>query len=77
MPKETIHTSKFPGDVSIQIPVGRGVHGPFVSIGVIDGEHEGQGDPRYGLYAELNRDQINTLIRVLRKAREKMFGRDE
>lgn len=34
-------------------------------------------DPETGLYADLNREQINTLIRNLRRARDTAFGRDE
>lgn len=30
-----------------------------------------------GLYATLDRDGINSIIRVLRKARDQAFGRDE
>lgn len=33
--------------------------------------------PELGVYADLNREQINTLIRSLRKARDQAYGRDE
>lgn len=38
---------------------------------------EGNSDVYYGLWSNLNRDDINQLIRVLRRARDQAFGRDE
>lgn len=34
-------------------------------------------DPCLGVYVDLDRNQINKLIRVLRRARDQAFGRDE
>lgn len=47
------------------------------SMGVQVGKPEEEAFPFEGWHTELNRYQLNELIRVLRRARDQVFGRDE
>lgn len=42
-----------------------------------DAQPVAEGLPFDGWYADLDRDEVNKLIRVLRRARDQAFGRDE
>ena len=77
MPRETIYAygnvGNDPADTTV-ISVGWG-RGSYVQVGVGRG-HEADLVPTAWTEA-LTRDQINNLIRVLRKARDQVHGRDE
>lgn len=50
----------------------------YVQIGIEGaGDYDEEVTPRPQLWADLSRHEINALIRVLRKARDAAFGRDE
>lgn len=75
MPKEVVHTSQYPGEApNPVVPVFWSRDG-FVQLGVV--MVDGSEDPANGLYCDLNRDQINRLVRNLRRARDQAYGRDE
>lgn len=69
MPRETIHTNGW------NVQVGWDREGS-VQVGVSKPDAK-PGDPEGSMWATLNRWQINDLIRLLRKARDGAFGRDE
>lgn len=124
MPRETIHTSKYPGDRSFNVKVGW-TRDLDVQIGVAEADErsmwwvfgenytiklgelilnavESSNDINFteeermvvigetvlnsldstcgsfdSLWATMDRKEINELIRILRKARDSAFGRDE
>jgi hypothetical protein len=49
----------------------------FVQLATIRNGKEDSYDPQDGLYMDLDRKTINDLIRLLRKARNGAFGKDE
>jgi hypothetical protein len=51
--------------------------GGSIQLATIRNGKEHSYDPVDGLYMDLDRKQINQLIRLLRKARDDAFGRDE
>jgi hypothetical protein len=51
--------------------------GGYVQLGTIRNGKEHSFDPADGLYADLDREGINDLIRLMRRARDQAFGRDE
>jgi hypothetical protein len=74
MPKETIHPSVPVEDAKELNLVDVGWHNNgHVAIGV---RPAGQAGPEDGLFADLDRDQINKLIRTLRRARDAAYGAD-
>lgn len=75
MPKEVIYGERFPGEENVPVvPLSWGVGMP-VQIGCV--LRENSHDPADGLYCTLGREQINRMIRALRKARDQAYGRDE
>ena len=59
-------------------------HSPFVHESFLEylkplpeGERDGVLSMMTGMHATLNRDAINDIIRILRRARDQAFGRDE
>lgn len=77
MPKETIATNQHPTDNDGNTPppwrlsVGWQVDGYDVQVGAgIDGDYEA------GQFFHLDRQDVNRLIRSLRKARDQAFGAD-
>ncbi|WP_280389820.1 hypothetical protein [Nocardia wallacei] len=72
MPRETVHQVVSDGvKTSLDVHWGRDT---FVQLGVARDE----GKQGSSLWSEsLTRDQINHLIRVLRRARDQAYGRDE
>lgn len=73
MPKEIIRpfNDEFPHAVEI----GWGIN-TYVQIGSIDTTKE-RYSPDAGFYVDLDRVNINKLIKVLRRARDQAYGRDE
>lgn len=77
MPKEVIH-----GDANQSAPLAVQV-GWWKDYGVVQvasvdlSAPEGSDDPAHGLHCDLTRAAINDLIRVLRRARDQAFGKDE
>lgn len=64
-------------DMDVQI----GVHLPFKSLAFINidpasGQHDPVTELFNSLWADLSRQQINQLIRALRKARDQAYGAD-
>jgi len=91
MPKETFKSNGLVGD-STFLEVGWSKVSDSVSLasinpdgGVMIKEKSETGESKLvhvdvlnpGWYIYLNRDEINDLIRVLRRARDQAFGRDE
>lgn len=82
MPKETIHgQTLFGADEPpwrVDVAWGRDTH---VQLTTLTGEGLGiktvDPDSADGLWVSLDREAINRLIRVLRKARDQAFGIDE
>jgi len=52
-------------------------NGGYVQLATIRNGSEHSFDPCDGLYMTMDRRQINELIRLLRKARDQAYGRDE
>lgn len=52
-------------------------HGGVVQIATVRNGSEGSFDPQNGLYMDLDRSKINDLIKLLRKARDQAYGKDE
>lgn len=52
-------------------------NGGVVQLATIRNGQEQSFEPEHGLYMELDRVGINDLIRLLRRARDQAFGRDE
>ena len=76
MPKEVIHPS-MPSDQQQNFAeVGWDRIG-YVQIATrAGGDYDEPNTPRPGVFADLDRDQVNRLIRTLRKARDAAFGAD-
>jgi len=64
-------------EAQIAVSVGWAREGGDVQLATIRNGQEHSFDPCAGLYADLGRKQINDLIRLLRRARDHAFGRDE
>jgi hypothetical protein len=78
MPKETIYGTD--GGPVQHVAVGW-THGGGVQVGVVNGPEvsltiNGE-SANPGLWMDLDRGQINRLIRSLRRARDAAYGRDE
>lgn len=58
-----------------EIQVGWGVD--TVQVATRNNDAGDQFGPESGWYVDLNRTEINQLVRLLRKARDAAFGRDE
>lgn len=70
VPVAVLHWSRETGDVQL---VTRLLSHEVPSI-----EQQDRGIPvEYGMYVSLNRTGINDLIRLLRRARDQAFGKDE
>lgn len=68
-----------PGDWQIEVGWQKDGTGPIdgsVQIATTDPNAE-LGSKESGLWIDLSRDKINELIRLLRKARDQAYGRDE
>lgn len=79
MPKEWI-TSKYPDDVpELGIRVGWSRDAEHVQVATVNAEdRELRPTPEgNGWFVALDRNEINRLIRVLRRARDQAFGKDE
>jgi hypothetical protein len=79
MPKETVQLRD---DMAVHVGWQRfpeGSASAAVQLATIAKPHSAEGvdDPLMGLYVDLNRDQINAVIRNLRRARDAAYGRDE
>lgn len=90
MPKETVYDvtrsfdvevnwSRVGGHVQVAtvVPPAETADGPESLAALMAGWTEETKATATGLYATLDRDGINRLIRVLRRARDQSFGRDE
>lgn len=76
MPKEVIHPS-VPSETQQNFAEVGWSNVGFVQVATRGGgDYDEQVNPRPGVYADLDRDQINRLIRTLRKARDAAFGAD-
>lgn len=71
MPKEVIRLD----GTTFAVEVGWG-RDSFVQIGSVDQSRE-QYSPERGYFIDLDRQSINRLIRVLRRARDQAYGADE
>lgn len=85
MPREFIYTehkaieSNMPVAPQMCVSVGwsKEDHGGHVQLATLRNGKENSFDPTDGLYTDLNRKQINDLIKALRKARDQAYGKDE
>jgi hypothetical protein len=82
MPREYVYTDfAGNGETAPQMAVSVGWqkedHGGYVQLATIENGKEHSFDPSSGLYISLDRRQINHVIRLLRKARDQAYGRDE
>jgi hypothetical protein len=83
MPREIIHDDRpLPGgdgeqSIPFAVSVGWGRDSEGVQIATIDLRVEDVHSPEHGWFVDLDRYRINQLIRVLRRARDQAFGRDE
>jgi hypothetical protein len=83
MPREIIHDDRpLPdGDgeqsTPLAVSVGWGREASYVQVATINLQVEEHGSPEYGWFVDLDRHRINQLIRVLRRARDQAFGKDE
>lgn len=79
MPKEVVKSEWFGHGSDVQVEVHwKPYPAGHVQIAtVLAGDDKKPSDRFKGLYASLNRDEINTVIRNLRRARDRAFGRDE
>lgn len=86
MPKEYIRNSQIGVNTHTgeevdlnphQVEVGWSKEAGHVQIATTDPKCEDTFSKEAGLYFELDRRSINDLIRLLRKARDQAFGRDE
>lgn len=76
MPKELTYSSNPTTDVVEHVAIGW-TKGDCAQIGVIPGKPvEVTPDTAAGLWMDLDRDQINRLIRSLRTARDQAYGAD-
>lgn len=76
MPKEVIHPS-VPNETQQNYAEVGWMRDGYVSIGTrAGGDYDEPNNPRPGVYADLDRDQVNRLIRALRKARDQAYGAD-
>lgn len=77
MPREVISNPNGP------FHVGVGWHrGDSLQVGIVTDEPsftiDGEGDEKFkSVWSDMNRHQVNDLIRLLRRARDQTFGRDE
>ena len=79
MPKELIRgipegTSDAPIDLGIEVSWGR--DSGHVQIATVNLAKQSF-TPEYGWFRDINRDEINRLIKTLRKARDQAYGVDE
>lgn len=74
MPKELIHsaTTRDGSADSSRIQVGWSREAQYVQVATNDGSSE-----LAGQFVSMDRDACNKAIRVLRRARDQVFGRDE
>lgn len=80
MPKELIHTNRAPADsddhtLPLAVHVGWDRVG-YVQVATVNLQYE-RHTAEHGWFADLDRGQINYMIRLLRRARDQAFGRDE
>ena len=75
MPKQSINGFYSFDDKHLAVDVGWG-RDADVQIGTVDRDAE-QYSPEAGWFVNLDRRGINELIRVLRKARDQAYGKDE
>lgn len=77
MPKETIYPSEYNEDMKVEVQWAKDM---YVQIGVAHlppPEDPSKGTIEWdGKYLTLDRNEINRLIRILRKARDQAFGAD-
>lgn len=74
MPRETIQTDGLTErPVAVEVSWGRATHVQLATVRPDGSEESG----KEGVYSDLTREQINKLIRLLRKARDQAFGADE
>lgn len=59
----------------LHLRVGWDDYYPRVMVGVEHNDHEDRVDD--GMFLNLDRQQVNDLIKVLRRARDRVFGADE
>ena len=79
MPKEYVRAGWEPCDFCVVVGWSRKDSGGHVQLATIrDRDNPESGDdPANGLYMTMDRESINAVIRVLRRARDQAFGRDE
>lgn len=78
MPKEIIWKSGNATTVGEAVPVLMwGRDGSYLTLGTAPVKADGDIDHHVGVFADLDRAQLNQLIRVARRARDQTFGRDE
>jgi hypothetical protein len=74
MPREYVYTDEYGPQLAASVGWNKG---HSVQLATIRNGQEASADPCHGLYMDLDRSSINNLIRLLRKARDQAFGRDE
>lgn len=86
MPKEVIRTGEFntvigwsEGTVQVAVEMRdpQDDAAPVTLADLVNDFDVDESNTIRGLYATANRDHLNTLIRVLRRARDSAYGRDE
>jgi hypothetical protein len=79
MPKETIRSRYREDDPKLGVQVGWNREAEHVQVATVNSDSaELRPTPEgNGWYVQLDRYRINQLIRVLRRARDQAFGRDE
>lgn len=73
MPRESIGSSLVEGRLTVTVGWGTNA---YVQIATVSQELE-LNDPNRGWWVDVSRDEINRLIKVLRKARDQAYGADE
>ncbi|MDR7492163.1 MAG: hypothetical protein QN122_12025 [Armatimonadota bacterium] len=78
MPREYVLAEAFrPGSGQVAVSVGWASRPGTVQVATVRRGREQSPDPCDGIYVELDRGQVNALIRLLRRARNAAYGRDE
>jgi hypothetical protein len=78
MPRETIYRSTVQDSPYQALTIGwyTADQGGSVTVGIRE-TGKSEESPDNGVFTDLTRDQINKTIKVLRRARDSAYGRDE
>lgn len=80
MPKEYIYTPPTKtgaNQIAARINWSKQEEGGFVQIAVFEDDGTYEAEHEKPIYMDMDRDAINRTIRVLRRARDQAYGRDE